>query len=386
VIVTWLAPSLFTSPLEFLLGLFIVGLSLSLKQGRSRVDLYSLRLIAYAVIFVIAWPLVFKKYNVLGMMIILFAFGFIFKELNKKKTALSICLLMLLVLAPFVEDFWSTDGKSIRAYRNYYGIYKISVDHSILKLMNGTTLHGAQYLTEDNAKREEPLTYYHRKTPVGRVLSSSHFATNRIGVVGLGVGTLSAYGKKGEEMDFFELDPDIAVFVNIFDYLQNSRAKLNFFFDDARIALRKTPREHYDILVIDAFSGDSVPAHLLTTDAIQEYKAHMKDKGLILFHISNRYLDLAPVLFSNARAVNAFALSDSNEAQELALFASKWMALTWDRQIHQKLVSQLQWKENAADPKMEMLRPWTDKYSNIPSVMQLNTFVNSIKKFTPFSW
>ena len=98
----------------------------------------------------------------------------------------------------------------------------------------------------------------------------------------------------------------------IFDYLQNSRAKLNYFFDDAQLALRKTPREHYDILVIDAFSGDSVPVHLLTTDAIQEYKVHIKDKVMILFHISNRYLDLPPVLFSNAKAVNAFALSDSN--------------------------------------------------------------------------
>jgi spermidine synthase len=386
VMVTWLAPSLFTSPLEYLLGLFIIGLSMSLKQGRSRVDLHSLRFIAYAVIFVIAWPLVFKKYNVLGMTIILFAFGFIFKELNKKKTVLSICLLILLVLAPFVEDFWSTDGKAIRTYRNYYGIYKISAGPNVLKLMNGTTLHGAQYLTEDHAKRQEPLTYYHRMTPVGKVLDSGHFKTDRIGVVGLGVGTLSAYGKKGEEMDFFELDPDIAVFVNIFDYLQNSRAKLNFFYDDARIALRKTPKEHYDILVIDAFSGDSVPVHLLTTDAIREYKAHMKHQGLVLFHISNRYLDLAPVLFSNARAVDAFALYDLNVEQGPLLLASKWMALTWDRQIHQTLVSQLQWKENTGDPEMEMLRPWTDKYSNIPSVMQLHTFVNSIKKFAPFSW
>jgi hypothetical protein len=267
---------LFTSPLEFLLGLFAVGLSLSLKQGRSRVDFYNLRLIAYVVIFVIAWPLVFKKYSVLGVTIILFSFGFIFKELSKKKTALCICLLIVLFLAPFFE--------------------------------------------------------------------------------------------------------------NIFNYLQNSRAKRNFFFDDARLALRKTPREYYDILVIDAFSGDSVPVHLLTTDTIREYKAHMKDKRLILFHISNRYLDLAPVLFSNASAVNAFALSGWNEAQGPALFASQWMVLTWDRQINHTLVSELQWKENAADPKKEMLRPWTDTYSNIPSVVKPNAFIDSIKNFTPFSW
>ena len=386
VIVTWLAPGLFTSPLEFLLGLFILGLSLSLKQGRSRVDFYNYRLIAYVVIFIIAWPLVFKKYNVLGVTLILLTFSVIFKELNKKKTALCISLLIVLVLAPFVEDFWSTDGKVIRAYRNYYGIYKICADQSVLKLMNGTTLHGAQYLTKDSAKKQEPLTYYHRKTPVGKLLSSNLFVTNRIGVVGLGVGTLSAYGKKGEEMDFFELDPDIAVFVNIFDYLQNSRAKLNFFYDDARLALRKTPREYYDILVIDAFSGDSVPVHLLTTDAIREYKAHIKDKGLILFHISNRYLDLAPVLFSNARVVNAFALADSNVAQGSMLLESNWMVLTWDRQVNDALVSQLHWKKNAADMKKKMLRPWTDKYSNIPSVVMSNAFVDSIKNFTPFSW
>jgi spermidine synthase len=386
VLVTWISPQLFTSPLEFLFGLFFVGLSLTLKQERSNVDLYSLRLIVYVVIFLIVWPLAFRSYNVFGVILIFLVFGFIFRELNNKKIMLSICLLIIMIAAPFVENFWNKDGKTIHTYRNYYGIYKISANPPFLTLMNGTTCHGAQYLTDDRAARETPLIYYHRMTPVGKVLSSSHFATNRIGVVGLGVGTLSAYGKQQEEMDFFELDPDIALFVNIFDYVQDSRAKLNFFFDDARIALRKTPQKYYDILVIDAFSGDSVPVHLLTTDAIREYKTHMKDKGLILFHISNKYLDLAPVLFSNARAVNAFALVDENEVKGPALLASKWMALTWDRQINQTLVSQLQWKENSSNAEMEVLRPWTDKYSNIFSVITLNAFTDSIKNFKPFSW
>jgi hypothetical protein len=385
-LVTWLAPVLFSSPLEFLLGLFILALSLSLNQGYSRVDFYNVRLIAYVAVCVIAWPLVFKKYNVLGVTLILLTFGFIFKELDKKKTALCLCLFTVLIMAPFVQDFWGKDGTSIRTYRNYYGIYKISVLPPVLRLMNGTTLHGAQYLTKDNTKRQEPLTYYHRETPVGKVLSSRRFATGRIGVVGLGVGTLSAYGQKGEEMDFFELDPDIAVFVNIFDYLQNSHAKLNFVYEDARLALRKTPRDHYDILIIDAFSGDSVPVHLLTTDAIREYKVHIKNRGLILFHISNRYLDLAPVLFSNAGAVNAFALVSRNEGRGAALAASQWMAMTWDRQVNNTLVSQLQWKGNDVNLKTEMLRPWTDKYSNILAVVRPNPFLDSIKNFTPFSW
>lgn len=385
-LVTWIAPRLFTLPLEFLLGLCLVGLSLSLKEGRAWVNWYSLRWTAYAVIFVIVWPLVFKKYNIFGIMLIFMAFSYIFRELNKTKTVLGIGLLSIMIVAPFVEDFWSRDGKAIRSFRNYYGIYKITASANRLNLMHGTTLHGAQYLTENHEKRQEPLTYYHRMTPVGKVLDSGHFATHRIGVVGLGVGTLSAYGKKGEEMDFFELDPDITVFVNVFDYLQHSRANLNFFYDDARIALRKRPQNHYDILVIDAFSGDSVPVHLLTTDAIREYKEKMKDRGLILFHISNRYIDLRPVMFSNAKSVNAFALTDQNEESGPAHFASTWMVLTWDRQVHQALVSKMRWKEQAADQDAKMLRPWTDKYSNVPSVTKLHTFVNSITKFTPFSW
>ena len=384
--VTWISPGLFTSPLEFLVGLFLVGFSLTLKQGSSKITFHDLRMVAYVVLFLIAWPVVFKQYDVFGVALILMVFGFIFQELNKQKVVLGICLLSILIVAPFVRDYWIKDFKIIRIHRNYYGIYKISASPNYLNLMNGTTLHGAQHLTQDPVKRQEPLTYYHRMTPVGKVLSSSHFTSRRIGVVGLGVGTLSAYGKEGEEMDFFELDPDMALFVNVFDYIQNSNAKLNFFVDDARIALGKIPREHYNLLIIDAFSGDSVPVHLLTTDAIVEYKRHMKRDGLILFHISNRYLDLAPVLFSNAKAVNAFALSDSNEAHGPALHASKWMALTWDRQINHTLVSELQWKDTAAFPKMKTLRPWTDKYSNIPSVMKLNPFVDSIKNFTPFYW
>ena len=385
-LVTWIVPRVFTSPLEYLLSLFVLGLSLAIRQGHFRPRVRELRFIVYALVFVIAWPLVFKQYHLFGVALILLAFGSIFRALNQNKVLLAAGLLSILFAAPFADEGWSRDGRTLRAYRNYYGIYKITVGARLLKLTHGTTLHGAQHLTGDPEIQREPLTYYHRMTPVGKVLDSGHFATHRIGVVGLGVGTLSAYGKKGEEMDFFELDPEISVFVNIFSYLDNSRAKLNLFFDDARIALGKMPGNHYDMLVIDAFSGDSVPVHLLTTDAIGEYRERLKDRGLILFHISNRYLDLRPVLFSNAEAVGAFAVFDANETLGPAHLASSWMALTWDRQVHETLVTRLSWKGNTADPERPVLRPWTDKYSNIPSVMKLDTFVHSIKEFKPFAW
>jgi spermidine synthase len=247
-------------------------------------------------------------------------------------------------------------------------------------------MHGVQYITKDRVARLEPLSYYHRGTPVGKLLIGNHLATQRIGIVGLGVGTLSAYGNTGEEMDFFELDPDLAVFVNIFDYLKNSLAKVNYYYDDARLAINKTPLGHYDMLIVDAFSGDSIPVHLLTTDAIQQYRVHLKDKGLILFHISNRYLDLAPVMFKNAEAVGAFALIELNEAQSSVHLASCWMAFTWDRKIKETLVSKLEWKEYSGDSKTLVSRPWTDKYSNVISILNLTSFLDSTRYFMPFSW
>ncbi|OPY93125.1 MAG: hypothetical protein A4E73_00433 [Syntrophaceae bacterium PtaU1.Bin231] len=385
-LVTWIVPRLFTSTVEFLLGLFLVALALGLKQGRERIGFYNWRLIAYCAVLIVAWPFRFKVYNVVGVAVALLAFAFIFRDLFKNRTALGVCLLVVFAMAPFVDDMWRTDGHTVRSYRNYYGIYNVSISGNRLQLTNGNTLHGLQYITDDPVKRAEPLAYYHRGTPVGRVLESGFFKTGRIGVVGLGVGTLSAYGRKGEAIDFFELDPDVPVFVSAFDYLKRSDAKLTFYFDDARLALKKTPPAYYDILVIDAFSGDSVPVHLLTTEAIREYKVHVKDGGLILFHISNRYIDLAPVLFSNARAVKALAVSASNTVQGSALLASDWMALTWDRGSRDTLVSRLQWKDKGADPDMKLPRPWTDKYSNIPSVAKPRVLVNSIRDFQPFSW
>ena len=384
VFVTWLAPLLFTAPIEFLAGLFIIGLSLFIRQGGARPAFSDWRLIAYIAAYLVAWPLLFEKYNVFGVTLILVSFGLIFQELNRRTSALCVALLAILILAPFSEKYWSRDGEAIGSFRNYYGIYRINYRAPVLSLLNGTTLHGAQYFGNEKAKMNEPLTYYHRNTPVGQVLDSGLFDAGRIGIVGLGVGTLSAYGNEGDVIDFFELDSDMSVIAAAFDYLRNSRAKLTFTYQDARIALSRTPRGIYDILIIDAFSGDSVPIHLLTTDAIREYRQHIKDRGMILFHISNRYLELAPVLKSNARIVDAYALSDSNESENSELLASEWVALTWDGEINAAIADL--WEQEPDQPATVTVRPWTDGYSHVLSVLKPEVFLDSIKSFTPFDW
>ncbi|MHB8772729.1 MAG: fused MFS/spermidine synthase [Syntrophales bacterium] len=381
--VAWLAPLLFTAPIEFLVGLFVIGLAQLVRQGGVRPTLSDWRLIAYLAVYLIAWPLLFKQYNLFGVALILVSFGLIFRELSLRASALSAALLVVLVLTPFSDRNWNRDGTSIGAHRNYYGMYKVNLRWPVLTLLNGTTLHGAQYLNDDRAKRE-PLTYYHRNTGVGRVLDSGRFPTRRVGIVGLGIGTLSAYGKKGDVIDFFELDPDLAFLTEPFAYLRNAQATLTITYQDARIALRRSPRGIYDILIIDAFSGDSVPTHLLTTEAIGEYRERIKGPGMILFHVSNRYLTLESVLASNARSVGALALSSVNPQESDVLLSSEWVAVTWDADTHAALADL--WKQDPRQPAADTVRPWTDGYSPVLSVLRPETLLTSLKTFTPFSW
>jgi hypothetical protein len=384
--ITWVIPWISVSMLEYPFGLFIISLAyLIFSDKKTRIDPYGLRLVVYILFFIISWPMVFKGYNFFGLMMIVIIFRFIYSELRKKAYAFCLSLAVILCLEPLIEPFWAAH-KYIYRHRNYYGIYKIYDDNGKRFLMHGTTLHGAQYLAEK--KQAEPLTYYHRKTPVGRLMSSGLFYLRRTGVIGLGTGTLSAYIKEGRSIDFFELDPDIfRIAEKYFTYLKNCRGKKEFIFQDARISLNKISDKRYDLLILDAFSGDSIPVHLLTVDAISEYRKRITDKGIILFHISNRYIDLAPILFTNAYALNAYVCGASNkeDPKQYAL-RSVWVALTWDSDVFQKLISQLKWQKAYSKEATKKYRPWTDEYSNLIPFFKTEIFLSEVKNFKLFYW
>ena len=167
--------------------------------------------------------------------------------------------------------------------------------------------------------------------------------------------------------------------------MKNSAAKIRVMFGDARIELNKVPRGYYDLLIIDAFTGDSIPVHLLTTEAILEYKEHMREGGIILFHISNRYLDLAPVLFANAAEVNSRASLNGDELYRGRIFwPSDWVAMTWDKDKDDTLASKLNWVKKRAGFPGRKSRPWSDAYSNILSVFKTKEIVDEIKNFIIF--
>jgi spermidine synthase len=219
-------------------------------------------------------------------------------------------------------------------------------------------------------------------------MDSNVFNLKRIGIVGLGTGTLAAYGKPEQVIDFFELDRDVFYIADkYFSYLRKSPAKINYIFGDARISLSKISDNRYNLLIIDAFSGDSIPTHLLTKEAITEYKNHITANGIILFHVSNRYLNLVPVLFSNAKALKAYIIVNSNSSElRRELCASVWVALTWNKDSLKHLILRVKTDKKYFPRHVKRVRPWTDLYSNILSTFRLNQFLTSLKEFQPFYW
>ena len=384
ILTSWVMPLISVSSSEYLLGLVLIALGMAVGSRRQNLGWYNVSYIIYVCFMLILWPLVFKEYNVFGLIIIFLFFKFCYRFLIKDPRAFFYSILMVLFITPFIDSMWANNYYVYR-HRNYYGVYKVYYENSKYILMHGTTIHGAQF--KDKSREAQPLTYYHQGTPVGELLSFSGMRFNNIGVVGLGTGALASYAKAGHELDYFEIDPDVyPIARGLFSHLKNSSAKIKFITGDARLTIGKTPLKRYDILIVDAFSGDAIPIHLLTTDAIDEYRKHLADGGIILFHISNRYLDFIPVLFSNANYLNAHACYKNNrEKKELGLFASSWFALTWDVRSYYKLVTELEWI-NYTEGRNRHVRPWTDEYSNEIAIMRLGSLFDQIKYFKPFYW
>ncbi len=271
------------------------------------------------------------------------------------------------------------------AHRNYYSLYRIYEDEGVRYLMSGTTLHGGQFIAEDGAGRI-PLIYYEAETPIGRFMRSKLGDARRIAVIGLGTGSLAAYGRPGSRIDFFELDPDVErIAGKFFSYIKDSAAQVRCIIGDARLSLEKAPRGQYDLLVVDAFSGDSVPAHLLTREALGMYRERLSGRAVILIHVSNRYVDLKPMLVSNAKALGASCAVMFYKGNKRRLsYRSIWLAMTWDAQTF-KALKELGWKDYDYQGK-KPVRAWTDDYTNIPEAFDLTALINSFKNFRPFYW
>ncbi len=249
-------------------------------------------------------------------------------------------LLPVLLGVVFVMQATRDGANVVAAGRNFYGAYRILLYNGddprgrCLMLSHGGIVHGIEFSHPDYASWS--TSYYGATSGVGRALDSIE-GRRRVGLVGLGTGTLASYGRPGDVFRFYEIDPAIvAVAQETFSYLRRSAAEIEIVLGDARLTLaeelRRGASQQFDLLVLDAFSGDAIPVHLLTREVLPLYLAHLKPGGMIAVHISNRHLDLRPVVEALARHhdLDVVNISDIVKEEDWWLYDTSWMLLAAD--------------------------------------------------------
>lgn len=262
----------------------------------------------------------------------------------------------------------------LHAERNFFGVHRVKAEHGgrYHTLYHGTTLHGAQDTRPDGAC--EPLTYYTRQGPLGQAIAALPARRGRrVGVIGLGAGSMAAYSRPGEHWTFFEIDPAverIARDPRYFRYLTGCADSIRVVIGDGRLALARVPDASFDLIVLDAFSSDAIPVHLLTREALAVYRAKLAEGGAIIFHLSNRHLSLSPVLAGLTRDAGLIArvATTAPSAEVAAEFKaiSVWAVVVREDAGLGALTGNPAWRSLAPGPSD---RVWTDDYSNVWGAM-----------------
>jgi spermidine synthase len=258
--------------------------------------------------------------------------------------------------------------------RNFYGALRVRESHvppqaeTVRTLLHGTIEHGTQWFAPQF--RQVPTTYYATDSGVGLALRfCCDDRPRNIGVVGLGAGTLAAYGKAGDRMRFYEINPLVLpIAQHLFTYLRESGAQISFADGDARISLTSEAPQNFDVLVIDAFSGDAIPIHLLTTQAMAIYRRQLASGGVLAFHVSNQYLDLTPEIAALAAASDMEARFVDTPPQEArGEYRATWVLVT----NNTAFLAQPQVAAFAREiQRRPDLRAWTDDYSSLLPILQ----------------
>jgi SAM-dependent methyltransferase len=268
-------------------------------------------------------------------------------------------------------DTLSNDARLMT--RNFYGTLRVkdtgpdSSETAMRRLMHGVIMHGEQYLHKDKSNRL--TTYYTETSGVGLAVKYFQEAgATRVGVVGLGAGTLAAYGRKGDVVRFYEINPQvIEIARRDFKFIPDSKAQVETILGDARLTLEREAPQHYDVLAIDAFSSDAIPVHLITKEAMAIYLRHIKPDGVIAFHVTNRFLKLAPVVRQIADTYGLHSALVSDDETEGDASRTDWVLVT----RNQKLLEHKSIKEDTSEiSEIPGLRLWTDDFNNLVQILK----------------
>lgn len=274
---------------------------------------------------------------------------------------------------------------TLRVERSFFGVLRVrevgreDPGRHALQLFDGATLHGLQFV--EPSLRRVPTTYYTQLTGIGSLFNAYPAANGRkVGIVGLGTGCLAVYGRPGDRFRFYELNPHVADLArSMFTYLDGSRAQWEIVPGDARLRMEQEADQEFDILVLDAFSSDAIPVHLLTSEAFALYDRHLKQGGVMAVNVTNLHIDLPSVIYPLADAHRFHAVEIANPNRDnRATTSAHWMVLSRDEEIMRTIVARTQ--PLVASEGVEIarrrpesyrdIRPWTDDYSNLFRILK----------------
>lgn len=294
--------------------------------------------------------------------------------LNKKRHKPLMWLLtggvLIWLAVNLANQAFHTSADKTHISRNFYGVLRVeqrSADNPDLAkrvLRHGAIDHGFQFVAPE--KQNLPTAYYGNDSGVGLTLANFAVERNRrIGVVGLGVGTLLTYGKANDYFRLYDINPTVAeIAQTYFTYLKNTAASYDIVISDARLAMEREPPQDFDILILDAFSGDAIPMHLLTEQALQLYRRHLRPDSVLAIHITNHYLDLKPLISGMARQAGYHYLFVQSKASSdsLGRYRSDWALLSNNQAfLHSPVFAEVE----HSDTEPEQTIMWTDDFSNM---------------------
>ena len=368
-----IAPVLFTSVLEYPLAVVLACLLQRGERDNDRTNTYfdfiypaALGILTIALAFLVTYlptgSSIVKLFIVLGIPLILINHFF---RARPVRFALALCAVMLASIF-----YTGHPDRTLHVVRNFFGTTRVTTDpaQSINTWYSGNTIHGRQFV--DPTRRCEPLSYHHENGPLGQVMAvfNAAPANQRVAVIGMGVGAMGAYSKPGQEWTFYEINPDV---INLarnsryFTYMQNClNGSSTVIEGDARLSLQNAQDRHFGLIIFDAFSSDAIPVHLVTQQALDLYLSKLAEGGILVFNVSNRTLDLKPILADLAASRNLISIGfDDLKPSDLeGKDPSQWVVMARSAPEISNLSINSQWQQLAGS---KGRRVWTDDFSNI---------------------
>ena len=318
-------------------------------------------------------PRIFPTYYELGLGFVLTA---ILAAVTLRKQPFFVWIIAV-ALAGVCGYFWDQQVKALKEdtrvmVRNFYGALRtkdtgpITSEDAVRRLIHGVILHGEQYLKPE--RRTEPTTYYGPDSGVGLAVKTINPANQRVGVIGLGTGTMAAWGKPGDAYHFYDINPQvIEIAQSEFTLLKDSKATIEISLGDARLSLEREEPHDFDVLVVDAFSSDAIPVHLITSEAMAVYLKHLRPGGAVVFHVTNRFLKLAPVVKQIADNLGLYTALIVDEAEETNFSKTDWVIVTRDKSV---IENQTIAAKTVPIDEIPGLKLWTDDFNNLFQILK----------------